>query len=302
MTQSIQFSHPDGRYVVVNGHKLWVEEHGSGDPVLMLAGLGPAGSHVIFHPHFDDLAKTNRVIYVDLFGRGKSDYPENLEDISFQSDVLDVAALISALGCAPCHLYGFSYGGLIAQALALDHAENVKSVTLANSLHSAEMWQKNHENLNREIENQAPETWQKIMELKRDGLKSTHPKIQALFAPMAKLVRFYNPNNAQLIATEDKSRNVELYPIFCGEDVDFIIGGEVAKLPDFRPRLKDIKQPMLVLAGRYDRALYPSLQKQFVDYAPNAEFKIMEKSGSFSHIEESDKVCQLLREFWQNLC
>ncbi|MFI6602731.1 hypothetical protein ACIBHX_41305 [Nonomuraea sp. NPDC050536] len=44
--------HPQGR--LVDG--LWLEEEGSGEPVLLLSGLGPAGSHVIFHPHFDALA------------------------------------------------------------------------------------------------------------------------------------------------------------------------------------------------------------------------------------------------------
>jgi hypothetical protein len=43
---------------------------------------------------------------------------------------------------------------------------------------------------------------------------------------------------AALLASEPGARNVELYPVFVGADVDFIIGGEVSRVPDFRPRLK----------------------------------------------------------------
>ena len=70
-------------------------------------------------------------------------------------------------------------------------------------------------------------------------------------------MRFYNPDNADLLASEPGARNLQLYPLFVGADVDFIIGGQVAQLPDFRPRLKQVTVPVLVLAGRYDRALYP---------------------------------------------
>ena len=50
-------------------------------------------------------------------------------------------------------------------------------------------------------------------------------------------------------------------------------------------------------AGRFDRALYPRLQMDFKRSAPQARFVMMEKSGSFSHLEEPDAVLSLLRSF-----
>ena len=55
--------------------------------------------------------------------------------------------------------------------------------------------------------------------------------------------------------------------------------------------------PTLILAGRYDRALYPAYQYEFVRYAPQAEFVWMERSGTFAHIEEPEAVFGLLRRF-----
>jgi proline-specific peptidase len=291
-------AHPPGRHVEVRGHRLWVESEGAGEPILLLSGLGPAGSHVIFHPFFSGLADAYQVIYLDLHGRGRSDHPADLRQVSFADDVLDVAAVIAELGVGPVHVYGFSYGGLLGQALALEHPALVRSLVVANSLHSPEMWQLNHANINLEVARQFPEVWERIEALRAAGVVSTDPRLIEQFAVAAKLVRFYDPDNAARLPTEPGARNVELYPIFCGADVDFIIGGEVARIPDFRPRLKDIDVPMLVLAGRYDRALYPALQRQFLTFAPRAELRMLERSGSFGHIEETETVHALLREFF----
>ena len=287
--------HPPGRHVDVGGHRLWIETEGAGDRVVLLAGLGPAGSHVVFHPHLGPLADVAEVVYVDLYGRGRSDVPADLREITFAGDVADVARLLTELG--PSHLYGFSYGGLLAQAVALDRPDLVRTLVLANSLHSPEMWQLNHENINREIANQAPDVWEQIQRLRREGLPSTDPRMQEQFAVHGKLVRFFNPDNAALLATEPGARNVELYPIFCGADVDFVIGGEIPTIPDFRPRLHELQMPLMVLAGRHDRALYPALQRQILDFAPKAALRFLERSGSFGHVEEPATVIELLREF-----
>lgn len=296
--EPISFTHPPGEHVAVRGKRLWVEQHGSGAPVVLLSGLGPAGSHVIFHPHFDPLAETHRAIYFDLYGRGRSDAPADLRAITFAEDVADVAALLEALALGPVHLYGFSYGGLIAQALALEHAPLVRSLIVANSLFSPEMWQLNHENLNREIANQCPEAWEEIQALRRAGVPSTDPRMAALFGGAARLVRFHNPDNARLLATEPGARNTALYPLFCGADIDFVIGGQVASIPDFRPRLAELSVPMLVLAGRFDRALYPAQQRAGIALARGAELHVLERSGSFSHVEEPAEVLRLARAFW----
>src|SRR5207302_5570073 len=64
--------HAPGRHVTVNGTRLWIEEEGTGSPLVLLAG-GPANSHVCFHPVFSDLADRARMIYFDYRWRGRSD-------------------------------------------------------------------------------------------------------------------------------------------------------------------------------------------------------------------------------------
>ena len=289
-------SHPPGTHVHIGDTRLWVEREGHGEPLLLLAG-GPASSHLTFHPAFSALADEYEVIYVDYRGRGRSDPVADYRTITFEQDVADIEALREALGLERLHVYGFSYGGMVAQAYALAHPDRVLSLILANTVHSPEMWQKNHENINREIANQFPEVWDEILRLRAAGVRSTAPEMQALYKVHGPLVRFYNPDNAAKLLSEPGARNMELYTVFAGEDIEFFIGGEVARLPDFRPRLAELTMPMLVIAGRYDRALYPAYQREFARYAPRAELVMMERSGSFAHIEEPEALLTLLRRF-----
>lgn len=284
--------HVAGEYLDIPGGRLWVESEGSGEPLLLLSG-GPASSHLTFHPYFSGLADQYRVLYLDYRGRGKS---TNTGQITFAGDVADIEALRQALDLEHLNIYGFSYGGMVAMEYALSNPSRVRRLILANTLHSPEMWQRNHENINREIANQFPEVWEKILALRAEGVRSTDPRVQALYGVHGPLVRFYNPDNAKKLLSEPGSRNAELYPVFVGDDVEFFIGGEVARLPDFRPRLQELAMPTLILAGRYDRALYPAYQIEFARYAPQARFVWMERSGTFSHIEEPDTVMALVRQ------
>jgi proline iminopeptidase len=284
--------HVAGEYLDIPGGRLWVESEGSGESLLLLPG-GPASSHLTFHPYFSALADQYRVLYLDYRGRGKS---ESRTSITFAGDVADIETLRVALRLERLSIYGFSYGGMVAMAYALAHPTRVQRLILANTVHSAEMWQRNHENINREIANQFPEVWEQILTLRARGVRSTDARVQALYAVHGPLVRFYNPDNAKKLLSEPGSRNAELYPLFVGDDVEFFIGGEVANLPDFRPRLNELAMPTLILAGRYDRALYPAYQIEFVRCAPQARFVWMERSGTFSHIEEPDAVMALVRE------
>jgi proline iminopeptidase len=288
-------THPPGRLVEARGTQLWLEEEGEGRPLLLLTG-GPAGSHVNLHPAFSALADRFRVLYLDYRGRGRSAAVARYEDITFASDVDDVAALIEALGSGPVDVYGFSYGGLVAQGLALGRPELVRRLVLANTLHGPEMWQRNHENINREFELQFPEVWEQILALRAEGVRSTDPRVQELYQVHSRLVRFYHPENAARLASEPGAKNPDLYRAFVGDDVEFFVAGQVPAIPDFRPRLRELAAPLLILAGRYDRALYPAYQRDFQRCAPQARFVMLERSGSFSHVEEPERVMQLVRE------
>lgn len=97
--------------------RLWVEERGRGKPILLIHGLG--ANTYTWRELVPALARTHRVITVDLKGFGRSDKP--FDDAY---GALDQAALVKRLivrrGLADLTLIGHSLGGGVALALAYD--------------------------------------------------------------------------------------------------------------------------------------------------------------------------------------
>jgi len=83
-----------GYYVDAGSHeaplRLWAEESGQGDPVLMIHGLG--ATTYSWRYLIPDLARNHRVIAVDLKGAGKSDKP-----IDGEYGILDQAAVLKTV-------------------------------------------------------------------------------------------------------------------------------------------------------------------------------------------------------------
>jgi proline iminopeptidase len=284
--------HPQGKYVEVNGAKLWVEIEGSGEPLLLIPG-GPGDAHY-FHPSFSILASTNKVICFDAFGRGKSDRAKDRKEYSFNRDVEDIEGLRKALGLESMNILGHSYGGMVAEAYALKYPNRVKKLILACTLFSAEMWQANNDNCNYEIRNQYPEIWDSLMIIREQGYHSSDKIHYNLYGELpAGLFYYYDASKADMFIHDN---NPEVYYGIAGDDCDFLIGGDITNI-DFRTKLKDLKMSMLVLAGRFDRVALPRFSVQFKKYAPQAEFVIFEKSGHLPFIEEPKRFFKVLGDF-----
>jgi pimeloyl-ACP methyl ester carboxylesterase len=115
-------------YAEVNGLSLYYEEHGSGEPLVLLHG-GVAGTE-IFAAMLPALAAGRRVILVDLQGHGRTgeiDRPLRPELLAG-----DVAALIERLGLERADVLGYSLGAAVAFRLAVEHAERVHRLILVS--------------------------------------------------------------------------------------------------------------------------------------------------------------------------
>ncbi|MGB5895695.1 MAG: alpha/beta fold hydrolase, partial [Ignavibacteriaceae bacterium] len=109
---SQEINHPDGNYALINGAKIWYETEGEGEPLLIIPG-GPGNSHTYFHPWFSELAKDYKLIYLDAFGRGKSDRAADPAEYTFKRDVEDIELLRQTLQYKKWNVFGHSYGGMV---------------------------------------------------------------------------------------------------------------------------------------------------------------------------------------------
>jgi pimeloyl-ACP methyl ester carboxylesterase len=106
--------------------RVYYEEHGEGEPVLLINGLG--ADHTTWGLQTEFLRKHFRVIVFDNPGIGQTEGPQGPYTSALFADV--AAALLRLLGFERAHIVGASMGGLIAQQLAVRHAELVRSLTL----------------------------------------------------------------------------------------------------------------------------------------------------------------------------
>lgn len=303
--QTFPDSRKDGKYLMVNGAKLWVVTVGTGDPLFIIPG-GPGGNHLSYR-RFDSLAATNMLVYFDGFGRGKSDTAKDLKEYSLERDIEDLEGLRKGLQLGQINVLGHSYGGLVAQGYALKYPEQVKHLVLANTFHSFIMWQENDDNSNHEIKTNYPEIWASLTKIREQGAISSDLAHQAIYSKVPYgFLYAYNPdqfNTKPVLKTASAAResypnpfNTKLYYQMVGKDGDFIVGSDIGNF-DFRSRLKELRMPVLIYGGRYDRVAVPEMMIKYKEYCPQARFVMFEYSGHNPQVEEPAVLFSLLNEF-----
>ena len=108
------------------GAKIYWDEQGGGEPVLLIMGLGWSSN--MWHRTRPVLAARYRTIAFDNRGAGRSDVSPGPYTIAMLAS--DAAAVLDAAGVERAHILGISMGGMIAQEFALQHPNRVQSLIL----------------------------------------------------------------------------------------------------------------------------------------------------------------------------
>ena len=105
---------------------LYYEEHGSGEPLVMLhGGIGASETLAPLVPGLD-----RRVILVDLQGHGHTADVDRPLRPELMAD--DIATLASQLGLEEIDLFGYSLGGEVALRTAIQHPGLVRRLVLVS--------------------------------------------------------------------------------------------------------------------------------------------------------------------------
>jgi 3-oxoadipate enol-lactonase len=110
--------------------EIYYETHGNGPAVLFLGATAYPGD-IWARYQVPALSDHLQLVLHDYRGVGRSDLP----DVPYSTGVFaaDAIALLDSLGLDRVHVLGHSMGGRVAQLLALDYPERVKSLILFGS-------------------------------------------------------------------------------------------------------------------------------------------------------------------------
>jgi pimeloyl-ACP methyl ester carboxylesterase len=111
------------------GVRLFVQDLGTGRPIVLLAGFGL--SHEVWDGQVRVLGERHRVLCVDLRGHGRSDRP--LGDYGIDRLARDVQAVLAQLDLTGVTLVGWSFGGQVAFRIAAAAPERLSQLVLVAS-------------------------------------------------------------------------------------------------------------------------------------------------------------------------
>jgi pimeloyl-ACP methyl ester carboxylesterase len=116
------------KHMSVNGADLVYLEQGQGAPVVFVHGA--FSDHRAWEGQREAVVQRYRYIALTQRYFGTAPWPDSGEKYSLTTHADDLAVFIRELRTGPVHVVGWSYGGAIALALAVQHPELVKSLFL----------------------------------------------------------------------------------------------------------------------------------------------------------------------------
>jgi pimeloyl-ACP methyl ester carboxylesterase len=241
-----------------DGCSLYYETDGprDGRPLLLVEGLG--GDIPGWRRNIPALAEELFVVAFDLRGNGRSDAPD--EPVTMATFVEDAIAVLHFVGVEASHVYGQSFGGMIAMELALTHPERVRSLILAAT----------HPGGSHVV----PVRWK---------VPKDRPWL-ALYAPG------FPEANPEHVA-EDLSAGSEQRPHAARRQ------WEAMRTFDAFDRLPSLDMPVLVLHGTEDQLVSPENARLLAERIPGAELVLLVGAGHLYHSERAEEADAAVLDF-----
>ncbi|MGB4837894.1 MAG: alpha/beta hydrolase [Saprospiraceae bacterium] len=113
-----------GKYVELNGAKIYFEEYGQGEPLLLIHGNG---SSIVWMGNQIDYFKTkHRVIIADNRGQGKSEL--KTDSLTYDQIAKDWDGLVNYLKLDSLSIIGWSDGGIVALKMGISNKSKIKKI------------------------------------------------------------------------------------------------------------------------------------------------------------------------------
>jgi 3-oxoadipate enol-lactonase len=231
--------------------------------------------HSMWDAVANQLARHHRVITPDTRGHGRSEIPDG--PLSLDDLAADAARVIDELAeGGPVIWVGLSMGGMIGQALALQHPDKVKALVLANTT------------------SQYPEAGrqavaERIATVQAQGLGAI---------ATATMNRFFSDDFRQRQAAA-VARHQRLFEATDPEG--YTACSAAIREIDTTARLGEIRVPTLVIAGSEDQGTPRAMLDTIAQGIPGAHLHTLEGAAHLSAAEQPEAFADLVGEFIASL-
>ena len=243
---------------LASGLEISYEEHGRGDPLLLIMGTG--ADLRFWAAQVPAYAERYRTIVYDSRGVGGSTVPDDPRTCSMAVMADDAAQLLDALGIASAHVAGLSLGSTVAQELALRHPGRVRTAQLHGTWGKSDEW------------------FIRMIETLEEPVKHGDMRAFIRYALM------WITSPTFLAESPDAVRGMEAAFLAAPPDPKGVLGHIHAdKTHDALDRLGRIRCPVLVTAGEMDVQVPPRYGRAVAERIPGARFHLF-KGARASHL------------------
>lgn len=256
----------------VRGIDLYYEDHGAGEPLILIQGLSYATP--MWHWQVSELKRQFRVIIFDNRGSGRSAKPDLPYSIRMFAD--DAVGLMDGLEIERASILGISMGGLIAQEVALTYPERVTHLILCATLYGgASALPVSSETLG-------------YLSQYQEVVSDEVCRFEIGYGTAPGFCERHPERVAMLIEFKKQTRP----PRFAYFRQLWSAAGYVSE-----DRLPNLRIPTLILSGKLDRIIPPENSERLQKLIPKAELKVIEGAGHHLHIEVPEEFNQAVVQF-----
>lgn len=289
-------------FVDSHGALIYYEAVGRGAPLMIVHG-GPGASHDYFLPYLLPLMRTNRLIFIDERGSGKSSKSDDPKEYTIANMVEDLEAVRLGLGLGKISLLGHSFGGALVQAYALKYQKNLSHLILGSTFASTKELNEALARMKAEMD---PKDRERVTALEVAGLYGKgelweHGRYPEEYAKLAWGKGYFpyvyqnrpDPNYDPLSSNIGTAWDV--YREMWGSDGEFIVAGNLKEV-EYVDRLSEIKVPTLIIVGDHDES-DPKMSKEMHDKIAGSQLVILPNSGHMTFVDQPEQFLKTVHEF-----
>lgn len=241
-------------------------------PVLLLHPIATNGA--LWAHQAQVWSATMRVIRVDLPGHGRSPLAGRVEKLADYAD--RIAEVLDALHIERAAVVGLSFGGMVAQALAVGHPQRVSALVLAHTTGRTDP--------------AVRDLWERRLEqFEQQGMAAQiEPTLERWFTRSFALA---SPLTMAWVGRQ----------IAATSPAGYTHAVRAIQQLDHLDALGKVRVPTLVVAGDSDSAVPPAAAQRLVDAIPGAQLHILEDAAHIGCVQQPVAFTEVVGRFLQRV-